>query len=236
MINNNKIEICLGNIQDIETLNKYPVDRIELNSALELGGLTPSLSTLIKAKSLTNIQIVCMVRSRGGNFCYTKEEYDTMYQDAELLLRNGADGIVFGFLNEDLSFNDEQMIRFAKLAKKYNKEAICHKAFDVMTSDINDDVEKLIKYGITRVLTSGRAVYPDIIGGAKVINELNAKYGNKIQFLPGGGIRIDNVKDVYTICNTHQAHMTSKKKYDGDYIGLDEEQLQGLLNKIKELQ
>ena len=40
MINNNKIEVCLGNIQDVDTLNKYPVDRIELNSALELGGLT----------------------------------------------------------------------------------------------------------------------------------------------------------------------------------------------------
>ena len=109
------------------------------------------------------------------------------------------------------------------------------KVFDVMASDINKDVEKLISYGITRVLTSGRAVYPDIIGGAKVINELNNKYGDKIQFLPGGGIRIENVKDVYNICNTHQAHMTSKKTYDGEYIGLDEEQLQKLLDKIKEL-
>ena len=235
MINNNKIEICLGNIQDVATLNKYPVDRIELNSALELGGLTPSLNTLIKTKKLTRIPVVCMVRSRGGDFCYSNEEYDTMYEDAELLLKNGADGIVFGFLNKDLSFNDEQMIRFTNLAKKYNKEAVCHKAFDIMTGDISKDVEKLISFGITRVLTSGRAVYPDILGGAKVIGELNKKYGDKIEFLPGGGIRIENVKDVYKLCGTNQAHMTSKKKYDGDYTGLDEEQLQGLLNMIKEI-
>lgn len=235
MIKNNKIEICLGNIQDVATLNKYPVDRIELNSALELGGLTPSLSTLVRAKEITNIPIVCMVRSRGGDFCYTDEEYDTMYKDATLLLENGADGIVFGFLNKDLSFNEVQMKRFADLAKKYNKEAVCHKAFDTMTSDINTDIEKLISYGITRVLTSGRAVYPDIIGGAKIIGELNKKYGDKIEFLPGGGIRIENVKDVYTTCGTNQAHMTSKMKYDGDYTGLDEKQLIQLLDKIKEL-
>lgn len=235
MIKDNKIEICLGNIQDIEVLNKYPIDRIELNSALELGGLTPSLNTLISAKQKTNIKIVCMVRCRGGNFNYTKEEYDVMYNDAKLLLENGADGIVFGFLNEDLTFNEEQMLRFSNLAKEYNKEAICHKAFDEMTTDINKDVEKLISFNITRVLTSGREKYPNIIEGSKVISELNRKYGDKLEFLPGGGVRIDNVKDVYQICGTHQAHMTSKKQYDGDYIGLDEEQLKQLLEKIREI-
>lgn len=235
MINNKLIEVCLGNIQDVEKLNKYPVDRIELNSAIELGGLTPSLNTLIAARKISKLKIVCMVRSRGGDFNYSDIEYDAMYEDAKLLLENGADGIVFGFLNEDLSFNEKQMKRFADLAKKYNKEAICHKAFDVMTSDINKDVEKLIEFGITRVLTSGRAVYPDIISGSKVINELNKKYGDKIQFLPGGGIRIENVKDVYNICGTNQAHMTSKKTYKGDYLGLDEDQLQKILEKIREI-
>ena len=235
MINNNKIEICLGNVQDVKTLNKYPVDRIELNSALELGGLTPSLNTLIKAKALTNIPIVCMVRCRGGNFNYTDEEYEVMYNDAKALLESGADGIVFGFLNADNTFNEKQMIRFVKLAKEYGKEAVCHKAFDDMKSDIYQDVEKLISFGIDRLLTSARAIYPDIITGAKVIGELNKKYGNQIELLPGGGIRIENVIDVYNICNTKQAHMTSKKTYDGNYIGLDEDQLIKLIEQIKKI-
>lgn len=235
MIKNRKIEVCLGNIQDVEVLNKYPVDRIELNSALELGGCTPSLNTLKRAKQLTNIQIVCMVRARGGDFNYSQEEYDVMYKDAELLLENGADGIVFGFLNEDLTFNAEQMKRFTSLAKKYGKEAICHKAFDVMTSNIEKDVEQLISFGIDRVLTSGRAVYPDIIGGCKIIASLNEKYGDKIEFLPGGGIRIENVKEVYNTCKSNQAHMTSKKKCNGDYIGLDEDQLIKLLEQIEQI-
>lgn len=235
MINNKKIEICLGNIQDVEVLNKYPVDRIELNSALELGGLTPSINTLIKAKSLTNIPIMCMVRCRGGNFVYSKEEYDVMYKDAKLLLENGADGIVFGFLNDDYSFNELEMERFAKLAKDYNKQAVCHKAFDELKSSIEKDTETLINLGFTRVLTSGRIAYPDILTGAKIIGELQAKYGDKIELLPGGGVRIDNIQDVYKLANTGQAHMTSKKTYAGNYIGLDEEQLIQLLDKIREI-
>lgn len=235
MINNKKIEICLGNIQDVETLNKYPIDRIELNSALELGGLTPSLNSLIEAKKITTIPIVCMIRVRGGNFTYTPQEYDVMFKDAQALLDNGADGIVFGFLNKDLSFNEQEMARFSNLANQYHKEAICHKAFDEMTNDIEKDVEKLISYNITRVLTSGRIPYPDILTGSKIIADLNNKYKNKIEFLPGGGVRIDNVKEVYTICGTNQAHMTSKKTKDGNYIGLDEEQLIQLIEKIKEL-
>lgn len=235
MIKDKKIEICIGNINDIEPLNAYPIDRIELNSALELGGLTPSLNTLIEAKKKTNIPIVCMIRCRGGNFNYTKEEYELMYNDAIFLLENGADGIVFGFLNEDLSFNEEEMIRFTSLAHKYNKEAVCHKAFDEMTSDIEKDIEKLIEFKIDRVLTAGRSVYPNIIEGCKVLGSLNDKYKDKMQILPGGGVRIDNVKEVYTICNSNQAHMTSKKQNPKGHICLDIEQLNKIIEKIKEL-
>ena len=46
MINDIRIEICIGNIQDGLKASEYPIDRIELNSALELGGLSPSLETL----------------------------------------------------------------------------------------------------------------------------------------------------------------------------------------------
>ena len=88
-----------------------------LINVFKLGGLTPSLNTLIKAKSLTNIQIVCMVRSRGGNFCYTDEEYDVMYQDAELLLKNEDDGTVINWNNLNQGLSDE-------IAKKLNLRII----------------------------------------------------------------------------------------------------------------
>ena len=231
MIKNTTIEIALGCIQDVAKLEKYDVDRIELNSCIELGGITPSLSTLIETKKISTKKIVCMCRVRGGNFCYTEEEYNVMFEDAKLMLENGADGIVFGFLNEDASINKDKSKKMIDLIHSYNKEAIFHKASDV-SDDIDKTVETLSNIRIDRILTSGRAVYPDILSGCSKINELSKKYPN-VEFLPGGGVRIENIKDVITTCQTGQVHMTSKKTYNGDYIGLDEEQLVKLLEQIK---
>ncbi|MBP3398247.1 MAG: copper homeostasis protein CutC, partial [Erysipelotrichaceae bacterium] len=101
MIKNKTIEICCGSIEDCAVAEMFPVDRIELNSAIELGGLTPSLGTLIESKKVTKLPICCMVRPRTAGFVYTEKQFQSMLFDAELLLKHGADGIVFGFLNED---------------------------------------------------------------------------------------------------------------------------------------
>ena len=233
MINKIKIEICLGNIQDVKTLEKYDVDRIELNSALELGGLTPSINTLIEAKKVSTKKIVCMCRCRGGNFVYTDEEYEVMFSDAKNMLENGADGIVFGFLNDDNTINIERTKQMTKLIHSYDSEAIFHKAFDEL-EDIDQGCKILCDLHIDRILTSGKAVYPDILQGCKAINELHNKYPT-IQLLPGGGVRVNNIVDVIKTCKTGQVHMTSKKTYDGNYIGLDEKQLIDLLNQIKQI-
>lgn len=231
MINNITIEICLGNIQDVEVLNKYPIDRIELNAALELGGLTPSLNTLIQAKQISNKKIICMCRTRGGNFVYTDKEYEVMFKDAKLMLENGADGIVFGFLNDDDSINETKTKEMIELIHSYNKEAVFHKAFDEV-KDIDKSTKLLNDLHIDRILTSGQAIYPDILKGCETINRLSKQYPG-ITFLPGGGVRINNIQDVLKTADTKQIHMTSKKTYDGNYIGLDEEQLKELLKQIK---
>lgn len=233
MINNTTIEICLGNIQDVKKLEKYDVDRIELNAALELGGLTPSLATVVEAKKVSTKKIICMCRCRGGDFCYTQDEYDVMFQDAMVMLENGADGIVFGFLNEDNTVNEDKTKQMIDLIHSYKKEAVFHKASDV-SKDIDEAVAVLAKLGIDRILTSGKAVYPDILKGCEKINEFVKKYPN-VQFLPGGGVRINNIVDVIKTCGSGQVHMTSKKTYPGDYIGLQEEQLVQLLDQIRNM-
>lgn len=233
MINKITIEICLGNIQDVKTLEKYNVDRIELNSALELGGLTPSINTLIEAKKVSTKKIVCMCRCRGGNFVYTDEEYEVMFSDAKNMLENGADGIVFGFLNNDNTINIEKTKQMVELIHSYNKETVFHKAFDEL-ENIDQGCKILCDLHIDRILTSGKAVYPDILQGCKTINELHVKYPN-IELLPGGGVRVNNIVDVINTCKSSQVHMTSKKTYDGNYIGLDEKQLIDLLNQIKQI-
>ena len=229
MINNTKIEICIGNIDDAITASKYPIDRIELNSALELGGLTPSLNTVKTLKEKIDTPLCCMVRPRGGDFVYTDIEFETMLLDAKLLLENGADGIVFGFI-KDGKVDIDRTSKMVELIHSYNRQAIFHKAFDEI-EDLDEALNTLVNLHIDRVLTGGGQDSDHIVIGATIIGKLQSKYGDKIELLPGGGVRIHNIQDVITNANSHQIHMTSKKTKNG-YICLDEQQLQELLNKI----
>ena len=83
------IEICCGSYED--ALNAYHggAKRIELNNALHLGGLTPSLATLKLTKKNTNLKVITMVRPRGAGFCYNEIEFEVMKEDAKSLLENG---------------------------------------------------------------------------------------------------------------------------------------------------
>jgi copper homeostasis protein len=173
-----------------------------------------------------------MDRIRGGDFCYNEHEYEIMFADAANMLEQKADGIVFGFLNQDKTINIVKTKEMVKLIHFYHREAVFHKAFDEI-EDLDKACETLLELGIDRILTSGKAVYPDIISGCKTISLLHQKYGEKLQFLPGGGVRTDNICEVITATKTGQIHMTSKKEYPGGYLGLDEIQLQQMLESIR---
>ena len=95
------LEVCCGSAEDVIEAWKAGADRIELNSNLFHGGLTPTVGSLLVAKRETKLPVMTMVRPREGGFCYTETEYRVCLEDAEVLLKNGADGLVFGFLTAD---------------------------------------------------------------------------------------------------------------------------------------
>lgn len=236
MINNILIEVCCGGINDALTAVECHCDRIELNSALELGGLTPSLSVLRAVKQVSGIPVCCMVRPRGNGFCYSDEEFEVMKQDARLLLENGADGIVFGFLNEDSSIDIKRTREMVQLI--HPREAVFHKAFD-NTPDKFIAVKQLIDCGVDRILTSGGASYPDVEAGFPVLHQLISEYGDRIQILPGGGVRQHNVRQIITATSCRQIHMTAKhmavdpseKNSDG-YVAVSRDNLLAIMGEI----
>ena len=52
------IEVCCGSVDDAVEAQKGGADRVELNSSMFFGGLTPSAGSIIEAKSLLNIPVM----------------------------------------------------------------------------------------------------------------------------------------------------------------------------------
>ena len=77
MKQNITLEVCCGSVEDVLAAARGGADRVELNSCLFHGGLTPSVGELLVAKRMVDLPIMTMVRPRQGGFCYTQAEYAT---------------------------------------------------------------------------------------------------------------------------------------------------------------
>ena len=184
-------EVCAGSVQDCINAQLGGADRVELNSALHLGGLTPSLAMLKLVKEKTSLKVVCMDRPRAAGFCYDDVEIETMFEDAKILLENGADGISFGFLNSDATINVTETKKMVELIHQYQKEAVFHRAFDCVDDPMHA-VKQLIDCGVDRILTSG--LQPTAMQGASVLEKLQSEFGDQIELLAGSGINANNIR------------------------------------------
>lgn len=205
------LEVCCNGYEDGLKAFKAGADRIELNSAIYLGGLSANLLHLKLLKKEVNIPVVCMVRERGAGFLYSELEKMLMFEQAKMLLENGADGIVFGFLNKDMTIDSINTKKMVELAGNYGKEAIFNRAFD-MVKDPFESLETLIECGVDRVLTSG--LEADALKGKKMIKSLIEKAMGRIEILAGCGIKLENIERIMDIGLT-QIHGSFKKiEYD----------------------
>ncbi len=148
------LEAIATSPEDCAAIEQGGGNRIELTSALGLGGLTPSLGLLIEARSTTRLPIMVMIRPCAGGFCYTRGEFAVMQRDVDLALANGANGIVFGILTADGAVDGPRIRQLVDQAK--GKVTVFHRAIDV-TPDPLRTLDMLIELGVTRVLTSGQA-------------------------------------------------------------------------------
>src|SRR5438046_2636498 len=95
------LEVAVGSVEDAVAAAAGGADRVELNAALALGGLTPSLGTLMEVKQAVAVPVLVMVRPRPGGFAYSAAEFRVLRRDLDLALSHGADGVVFGVLRPD---------------------------------------------------------------------------------------------------------------------------------------
>lgn len=205
---NKIVEICCGSYYDAKQAALGKASRIELNSALHMGGMTPTLSTLSLVKGETDLKVVAMVRPRGAGFCYLDEDFKVMLAECEMLVTHGADGIAFGCLKEDGTLDIERNKRLLDIMKSHGAEAVFHRAFDCCSNPY-ETMEALIDMGVDRVLTSG--LKPTAVEGIPLIKELQSRYGRQIEILAGSGVNATNAKRLMDETGIFQVHSSCKE-------------------------
>ena len=204
-----KLELCAGGICDVELGARLKVDRIELNSGMVAGGLTPSQALTIQARSVFSSPIITMVRPREGSFTYSRAEFLLMLMEAEHLMEHGVNGIAVGFLTNDGTVDTERCRQLKKILP--DAELVFHKAFD-LTPDLFTALRQLIDCGFTRILTSGGR--KTAAEGASVLRQLQQHARSQIEILPGGGIRAANVLSVLDQSGCTQVHSAVREIRD----------------------
>ncbi len=198
------LEICCGSVEDAVAAESGGADRVELCSALFLGGLTPSLGMLVETRRRVQLPVMCMVRPRNGGFCYSPAELEVMEYDVDSALQRGADGIVLGILQSDGTIDRVQCRRMRD--RMGNGEAVFHRAFDV-TPDPFRALEELIDLGFSRILTSGQQ--NSVTEGAELIRGLIEQARGRIGIMPGGGLHLRNLEEMIARTGCSQVHLSA---------------------------
>ena len=193
-------------------------DRLELNAALELDGLTPSPGLFKQVRKACNLPIIVMIRPHGQGFVYSDYAFASMLDDIAFFKEAGADGFAFGFLTPSLEI-DEHRTSIATEAAG-NCEKVVHRAFDI-TPSADVALDTLIACGVDRILTSGQAI--NAPAGTVAIKKLIERAKGRIEILPGAGIKPANVAQLCKESGCNQIHGTFRAPAPGQQItsGLD---------------
>jgi len=227
------IEICTDSLEGALAADKYGAKRIELCSALSLGGLTPSYGLIEQCVKKINIEVHVIIRHKEGGFNYTSSDLTIMRSDIEQAKKAGASGVVFGILNDMFEVSDlnNELVEFAK---KLDLEITFHRAFDFVIN-YKIAIEKIIAMGFDRLLTSGLSQTAE--EGLDIITNLQNNYGSKIQIMAGSDINYNNALKIAR-SGINNIHFTAKKLSDnvslkfsmGEVMITDEEKIRNITN------
>jgi len=206
------MEVCVDCIESAVYALRGGAKRIELCSALSEGGLTPSIGLLRTIRAQIVAPIFCMIRPRDGDFLYSDLELTIMEEDIQALLKEGANGLVFGCLTKDGQVDEPACSRLISTAKKSKPEVelTFHRAID-LSRDLFESAKAIHKLGFKRILTSGGKQTAE--EGKDVIRDLISSYGDSSDLIvfPGGGINPDNLGDLLEHTNAFEFHASARQ-------------------------
>ncbi len=182
------LEACVESLEEAIAAERRGAGRIELCSALDQDGLTPSHELIAECRQCLSIPLMVMVRPRSGDFVYSAEEVAQMEVEIDFCKAQGVTGVVFGLLTADRRIdlaNTERLIRTAQPL-----EVTFHKAIDSVGDLLQALGELNALDGLTRVLTSGGAA--TAWAGREMLKAMQAMPGRRVSIVAAGRLLPEN--------------------------------------------
>ncbi len=200
------LEVCVDSAAGLVAALEGGVDRIELCSALELGGLTPSFG-LMKFAARLPLPVYAMIRPHAGDFVFDANDLAIMRDDIAMAREAGLAGVVLGASKDDGRLDAEILAALVELS--YGMGLTLHRAFDCAGPDFGDALETAIALGFERVLTSGGAV--SATEGLPVLERLFAQAAGRISIMPGAGLNAHTIALLKARLPLKEAHGSCSK-------------------------
>ena len=184
-------------------------NRVELCGGLYEGGTTPSYGFIELARKHLSIELYVMIRPRGGDFCYSKTEFEVMKRDILAAKRLKADGVVLGTLLSNGQIDVARTRELVELAKPL--KTTFHRAFDRAVEPFAA-LEAIIETGAVRLLTSGQK--STVIEGKDLLKKLVEQANGRIEIMAGSGVNAQNALEIAQT-GVQALHLTAKSTRKG---------------------
>lgn len=199
------LEVCVESAEGFETAIDGGAQRIELCSALDLGGLTPSKGLMALAAK-ARVPVYAMIRPRAGDFVFDAASRDVMLADIDAARESGLAGVVLGASLPDGRLDIDLLAVLAKRADGMGRTL--HRAFDLVPNT-SDALEQAVELGFERILTSGQAA--QAADGKAVLRRLVAQAEGRISIMAGSGITPFNVAAFVVETGVHEVHASCRR-------------------------
>lgn len=211
------VEIAVTGLPDGLAAARSGADRLEVSSALAVGGVSPSPGLVQSLVRETGLPVVVLLRARPGGFETDKDDLRVMLADAEAYCSAGAEGLAFGF-TRDGRIDVESSTAVRKVMGQ--TRAVFHRAFDRL-ADPFSALDELADLGFHRVLTS--AGPPTALEGIATLRRLVEKAAGRVDIVAAGGVRAGNAQALLA-AGLRQLHASCKAPFQsaGGLVGQED--------------
>lgn len=181
------LEVCVDDPLGLAEAVAGGADRVELCSALGIGGLTPSAG-LMQMAATCGVPCYPMIRPRSGDFVFSAAEVEVMRGDIRATRAAGLTGVVLGASRPDGRL--DEAVLAVLVAEAAGLDLTLHRAVD-LTPDAAEAVELAVGLGFRRILSSGGARVA--AAGVERLALMMERAAGRLVVMPGSGVSVETL-------------------------------------------